>query len=259
MADTDEADVPGDGAGEEGPLGADEDTEANTEADTDAEADAEEHPFAKRRFVRSGTGLEFDRFTFFNDAIFAIALTIIVVSIGVPHDVHPESSIDSMLAALNQMWDSFYGFFLAFVIIGRFWLANHRLLSTFAAVDSTFMSWSLLYLASVAFLPFPAALMGQYTSNPVAVSFFAVSLAFVCALEAVQLLIAQRHALLKVPLSPEAFRWSMIAQLVPVGVFLLSLPLIFLNTYLGMTFWLTSFVIETFLDRRKPDEFVLKG
>jgi hypothetical protein len=123
-------------------------------------------------YARRGMALEFDRFAFFSDAVYAIALTLLVVGIAVPTVENTHSS--------REMWDllvdlraEFVSFFVGFAVIGRYWLAHHRFVAVLAAVDTRLMALNLVYLAFIAFLPFPTALVGRYEQNAVAFAFFA--------------------------------------------------------------------------------------
>lgn len=206
------------------------------------------------RYRREGRGLEFDRVSFFTDAVFAIALTIIVVGIEVPHLVDPASTSE-LIDKLDDIAVSAYVFFLAFYIIGRFWMANHAFVKLIEWVDATYISWVLVYLAFVAFLPFPAALMGNYSQNPVAVATFAVAMASVCLLETVLITVAQRHRLYRRQFTPVGFRWTVIGSLSPVVVFLGSIPVMFLiSSYVGMFCWLVTVPLGVAFAKTKPDE-----
>jgi uncharacterized membrane protein len=62
------------------------------------------------RFQRGS--LEFDRVLFFSDAVFAIALTLLIVSVAIPTVQH-RTNASSMLSALLGIVPHLFGFFLA--------------------------------------------------------------------------------------------------------------------------------------------------
>ncbi|HEX8771946.1 MAG TPA: TMEM175 family protein, partial [Acidimicrobiales bacterium] len=157
------------------------------------------------RYARSGRGLEFDRVANFSDAVYAIALTLIAVELH-PPALQVGSSPTELLHELGGMSDQIIIFFVVFALTGSYWLANHRFVAGLRGINTSYVSWMLPYLAGVAFLPFPAALMGHYFENPVAVSLFAVNMAVVSFLEWV--LLRQVHAddLFLQPLSPAGYR-----------------------------------------------------
>ena len=131
-------------------------------------------------------------------------------------------------------------FFVAFFLLGNYWLSHHRFVRTLRAVDSRFLLIQLVYLAFVAFLPFPASVLGSYDENPIAVTGFALTMAVISALEAVLFFHAQRADLFIEPLRPDSFRWALMASLSPVVVFLVAIPLGFVTTWLAVAaFFLT--------------------
>jgi uncharacterized membrane protein len=206
------------------------------------------------RWTRRGDGLEFDRVAFFTDAVFAIAMTILVVAIAVPSLRHAASGSD-LLGRLDDKSSEFIAFFIGFAVLGNYWTANHRFVGYLAATSPRFVGWNLVYLAFVAWLPFPTALLGTYDRNPVAVSLFAVSAAIVSGLEATLFRIAQRDGLFRGPVPDPAYRHAMRAALVPVVFFLLSVPIAFLDTYVAIAVWALTVPGEILLDRTKPEGF----
>ena len=83
-------------------------------------------------------------------------MTLLVVGIGIPHVRDAE-----LADALRDKDNEIFSFFLSFVVIGFYWLAHHRFFSRLVAVDVRFMKLNLVYLAAIAFMPFPTALVGQ--------------------------------------------------------------------------------------------------
>ncbi len=196
--------------------------------------------------------LEFDRFAFFSDAVYAIALTLLVIGIAVPTVEDIRSS--------RQMWDVLYDlrqefatFFVGFAVIGRYWLAHHRFVAVLRAVDARLMALNLVYLAFIAFLPFPTALVGRYEQNVVAFVFFAAILSCISALETVLFVTAERRGLLVVAVPRDVYRFGLVASTLPVVVFVLSIPLAAAtNSTIALLSWIVIWPLEALLDRRAP-------
>jgi uncharacterized membrane protein len=96
---------------------------------------------------------------FFTDAVFAIAMTLLVVEIGVPDPIEGAAADDpaALLDVLGDKLPLLAAFFIGCFVIGSYWAAHHRFLSMLAAVDRTFVILTVVYLAFVALLPFPPA------------------------------------------------------------------------------------------------------
>jgi uncharacterized membrane protein len=214
----------------------------------------DEVPWAQSRWRREGFGLEFDRVANFADAVYAIALTLIVVGIEVP-PLADESSGTELLEHLGDLLPSIITFFVVFFVVGNYWMAHHRFMSWLNEVDERQMRIQLVYLAVIAFLPFPAALLGSLDDNPVALTLFALAMASASGLECLATTHAHHADLMKQRLSDEAFRWQLFASTTPVGVFLVSIPLGFISVWLAIAFWFANVPIGIVLDRRRPEEF----
>jgi len=198
------------------------------------------------RYRRRAEELEFDRVAFFSDAVFAIAMTLLVVGIGIPH------VRDAKIAhALSEKYNEIFGFFLSFLVIGLYWLAHHRFFSKLIAVDVRFMKLNLVYLAAIAFVPFPTALVGIYgSSEAVVVVLYAATLAVASVIEAALFWHAQHAGLLRTRLTDEAFRNYMLASIAPAVVFVLSIPIAIYNDPAhAVLSWLLIFPAEFFIGK----------
>jgi len=193
------------------------------------------------RYRRRSEELEFDRVAFFSDAVFAIAMTLLVVGIGIPRV--RESNIGD---ALGDKDSEIFGFFLSFLVIGFYWLAHHRFVSKLVAIDVRFMKLNLVYLAAIAFMPFPTALVGSYgDSEAVVIVLYAITLGIASLIEAVMFWHAQHAGLLRRRLDDGAFRNYMIASVAPAVVFAMSIPIaIFGDPALALLAWLLIFPTE---------------
>lgn len=211
-------------------------------------------PLPENAWLREGKGLEFERAVFFTDAVFAIALTLLIVGIAVPEISQATSEPSTMLNALGDMFPKFVSFFIGFVLIGRYWMAHHVMFGQLRAIDQRLIGINLVYLAFVAFLPFPVGLVGEYEQNPVSVLLLAAALAIISSLEVVEFHYAYRKGLLARDIPANAYRWAVAESLVPVGVFLVTSPLAFVSSTLCLISWLIAIPISTVMARKAPDD-----
>jgi len=191
---------------------------------------------------------------FFTDAVYAIAMTLIVVGLDAP-TLRPadEDSARALFEGLGDMSSSILMFFVTFVVIGQYWIANHRFTGGLRAIDSHLILINLGYLSLVAFLPFPASLLGDYTGNPVAVALFAVTMALISALELAQLRHARAAGLLANPPDDDGFRWMSLANLNPVFWFAVSVVIAFgADAEWAMLTWLLAIPSARLVERWRP-------
>ena len=201
---------------------------------------------------------EFSRVVNFSDALFAIAMTLLVVGIDVP-DLSDSDSVGELADVLNDDIGSFVSFVISFIVIGRYWVAHHSMFSRLAAVDGGLIGINLIYLMFIAFLPFPTGLLGNYFENPLSVVTYALAVAAVSGMEVVLFRHAYRRLLFKRQPPEDVFRWGVRLSLSPVLMFVISIPLAFVNTTLAVLSWFLAVPYQAFEDRKKPadaDEYL---
>ena len=113
-----------------------------------------------------------ERLTFFSDAIFAIAMTLLVIEIHLPH--LSSLSNAALGEALLSLSPNYVGFLISFLVIGRFWLGHHRNLSMVETATPRVNRFNLAFLLCIAFIPFPTAVVSDYIQLSGAVAFYAI-------------------------------------------------------------------------------------
>lgn len=126
--------------------------------------------------IEPAPALAFERLAFFSDAVFAIAITLLVIEIKLPPLA--EANDVGLLQALGELTPHYVGFFVSFFVIGRFWIGHHQLFGLIKGSDSILVWRNLLFLLTIAFMPFPTAILGEFVQLRPAVCFYALWLAF---------------------------------------------------------------------------------
>ncbi|MDB5068257.1 MAG: hypothetical protein JWM18_4691 [Chloroflexi bacterium] len=91
----------------------------------------------------------------FSDGVFAIAITLLVLTIGQPQ------RFDDLAAELIRQWPGYAAYMVTFAVIGIMWFNHHVIFGHLARVDPPFLYLNLLLLMTVAFLPYPTGILGE--------------------------------------------------------------------------------------------------
>jgi uncharacterized membrane protein len=189
----------------------------------------------------------------FSDGLFAIAMTLLVVGIGVP-TLTDGGDEGELLDAYGDLVPEVVSFFISFAVIGRYWVAHHQFFGLLRAVDYRLIAINLVYLAFIAFLPFPTGVLGNYFENPISVATYALAVAVVSGLEVVLFRRAYRAHLLAREMPESVYRWGAMASSLPVVFFVLSVPIAFLSTVAAVIFWFLAAPVQLLLNRFRPAE-----
>jgi len=179
---------------------------------------------------------EFGRIVAFSDGVFSIAITLLVLNLGIEKGL-TEGQIDD---ALWNLREDFFAYAISFAVIGRFWLVHHRFFAEVEAFDGRLIGLNLLYLGWIVLIPFSSEVLGEYGGKTPAVVLYSVNLAIVVLLGLLMGAHARRRGLTKI--DDRALRESQIRSVYIAGIFLLSIPLAFLAPSVAPYFWLALFV-----------------
>ena len=181
---------------------------------------------------------DYDRTVALSDGVFAIALTLLVLSLTVPHLTAGHAG--QLGSRLGGQRDEFISYGISFAVIARLWVGHHRLFRALSKIDARITILNLAYLAFVALLPWPTRVLGLYGEQPAAIVLYAITVALVAILAG----LTRSHALRAGLLDPtrayeiaDREHWT----LAP-AVFLASIPIAFADVTLAKLTWLALLV-----------------
>jgi uncharacterized membrane protein len=199
--------------------------------------------------MSEGERLGFERLVFFSDAVFAIAITLLALEIRVPEIPHGAEATE-LPRQLLALWPKYVGFIISFLVIGNYWLAHHRSFRYIVRYDAGLLWLNLLFLMTIAFLPFLNSLLGEYGDERTVVIFYASVLSLTGLVStAIWVYASGGHRLVEPDIDEHLVRvFTMRAMSVPV-VFLVSIGIAFISPRLAMYSWLLLVVVRLFVDR----------
>jgi uncharacterized membrane protein len=90
----------------------------------------------------------------FSDGVFAIAITLLVLSLRL-------SGHGSLTSQLLAAWPQYFAYVVSFLTIGIMWMNHHTILAHVARVDRPLLVLNLLLLMGIVAIPFPTALVAD--------------------------------------------------------------------------------------------------
>ena len=178
---------------------------------------------------------ELDRLNAFSDGVFAIAITLLVLSIEVP-----TVSGDDLGNALGNLGSDISAYFIGFAVIGMFWYAHTAVYSHLERISGWLVITNLGFLSMISLMPFTTALLGNY-DEPLSVAVYAANVGLAATLDSVVDQVAMRQNLYAANTMRDR-RTLDVEGLLRPAIFLVSIPIAFVSTTLAQLTWLLLFV-----------------
>ena len=136
---------------------------------TDMETDVryEEPDLAGQNGDQAEAEKDTGRVEAFSDGVFAVALTLLVVSLTVP-ELSATRTVDarSLLRALASQWPQFVAFAASFFSVLLLWISHHQTFAMIRRTSRHLMLANGLLLFLVTLIPFPTAVLARYIQTP---------------------------------------------------------------------------------------------
>jgi uncharacterized membrane protein len=95
------------------------------------------------------------RFEGFSDALFAFALTLLIVEVKVPGSPDGPHGYADLVTAMAEQWREYLALVLCYIVIGAYWLQHHYSGRIYAKSDHWFSAINLVFLLAIVVIPVP--------------------------------------------------------------------------------------------------------
>jgi len=105
---------------------------------------------------------QLERLILFSDAVFAIAITLLVIEIKIPEIHEKPVTENAVLHKLAELIPKFVGFLVSFLLIGQYWIVHHRMFSFVIDFTDRLIWLNILFLFAIALMPFSTGFYSEY-------------------------------------------------------------------------------------------------
>jgi TMEM175 potassium channel family protein len=102
--------------------------------------------------------VETGRVEAFSDGVFAIAITLLILAVGVDQ----ARASGNLSHQLLHLWPAYIAYIVSFVTVGIMWINHHDLFRHFAGADRILLLLNTLLLMSISFTPFSTRVVAEF-------------------------------------------------------------------------------------------------
>ena len=184
---------------------------------------------------------QLERMILFSDAVFAIAITLLVIEIKIPELEKEHINDKALTDALWHLVPKFIGFIVSFIMIGIYWNVHHRMFGYVTSYTRKLVVLNLLFLFFIALLPFSTGFYSEYAGRElvqhqlkVPMTFYILNLSTAGIINYFMwvYIINPKNKVAEPPIDPEVALMGKLRSLLVPMIFLLMLAVAYLSNVL---------------------------
>jgi uncharacterized membrane protein len=203
-----------------------------------------------------GPNLPTRRLENLTDGVFAIVMTLLVFNLKVPFVAQADLP-GGLVNKLLELWPQYFSFVLSVLVIGVHWVGFTAVFHLVHHSNRLHHWINILYLLCLAFVPFSAALLGQYYDQPVAVIVYCLNLIAAGSVLYLHLWYALTFGLAP-DMPPPVIRMARRRILFGIAAYIIAIPLSVVSTKICLALFVLgplSFILPSQADKHiKPSE-----
>ena len=188
-----------------------------------------------------------DRVAIFNDAVIAIAITLLVL------EVRPQLSgaltNNDVWLEMRRLLPALLSLTFSFWTISRLWIGNLQFFKAIRVMDLTTLQYNLLFLFIIALLPFSSEVLASTHLMAATASIYGGTVAIASLVEAAMWNRLLHSELREVGTSELAVFYRVLQYEVSGLIFAISIPLAFISPYISVAVWITLGFTRLFNER----------
>lgn len=160
------------------------------------------------------------------DAVFAIVITILSLTLVVPTGEN-EANLKTFL--LDQLLPKLFIFFLGFIVVGAFWVDTHFNHHHMTKTNIINIWLNIFFLMFVCLIPFSSGFLANYLGTTISVIIYSINLIFVSLFHLAMLMHSWKNKFIDQKVDKKLYQNMCLRIILPIIIYLLIIPLGFLH------------------------------
>jgi len=190
--------------------------------------------------------LDIKRIQGLSDAVFAVAMTILILDIHVPTGLQ---HLELKTVLIKGIMPALFVYSISFIVLGAFWVDSHFHHHLLVKTDR-FSSWlTILFLMFICIIPFSASFLNKYRREELSIAIYSTNLIFANITHVLMLQHSWRKNYIKPHISSKLYKNMQIRILVPTIMYAIIIIASFLNASWIRAFFLIPLIFHVLWGR----------
>lgn len=187
------------------------------------------------------TELDIKRIQALTDAVFAVAMTLLILEIKIPANLSP---IELNKYFFCHTIPELFIYFIGFVTLGIFWIGSHYHHHHLLKTDRVSSWLNILFLMLICMIPFSIGFLRNYRHEKLSIIIYSINLIFSSAANYLMLLHAWKNNFIKPSFTTQHFNHAKQRILIPIYIYLTIIIISFFATYLAVYLFLIPVLLH---------------
>ena len=193
--------------------------------------------------MQTSSKLDTKRIQMLTDAIFAVAMTILILEIRVPEGLPKEHLT---LAFFNHtLWQLLFYFF-SFIILGIFWTGSHFHHQIITETDRVSGWLNIFFLMFICVIPFSTSFLNQYRDEKISVIIYSLNLIVASLFNLFMLVYAWKSNYIHPNVSVIKYKNARQRILLPVYLYVVIIIVCLLSTKIAILLFFVPIIMHLF-------------
>ncbi len=196
--------------------------------------------------------IRLDHIISFGDAIFAFSITFMAISIEIPNLPANNLTVQQIIATLSDLQLQLEIYAISFMVVGVYWISYHRMFNQIRSSHTVLVWLNLLFLFFITLISFATNIDFKYGNLQFIFLIYAGILTITGASLAIIWLHASKANLLDKSITKLQRRVTLYDLLIPVGIFLISIGISFIDLQVAQYFWILIIAVKIVVRKMYP-------